>query len=107
MRSDRAQSHPDPVTSLRTRWNRGFTLLTAIVILSGLASLIGTQLLVDTFRSSAVRVERETTISATLRADVVAHVVAVASPITGDQQRQVDALQLSLIHISETTRLLS
>jgi nitrate/nitrite-specific signal transduction histidine kinase len=71
-------------------------LLTAIVILSGLASLIGTQLLVDTFRSSAVRVERETTISATLRADVVAHVVAVASPITGDQQRQVDALQTAV-----------
>src|SRR5664280_2791562 len=96
MRSDRAQSHPDPVTSLRTRWNRGFTLPTAIVILSGLASFIGTQLLVDTFRSAAVRVERETTISATLRADVVAHVVVVASPITGDQQRQVDALQTAV-----------
>jgi len=97
MRSDRAPtSHPDPVTSLRTRWNRGFTLLTAIVILSGLASFIGTQLLVDTFRSSAVRVERETTISAKLRGDVVAHVVVVASPITGDQQRQVDALQTAV-----------
>jgi len=71
-------------------------LLAAIVILSGLASFIGTQLLVDTFRNSAVRVERETTISATLRADVVAHVVVVASPITGDQQRQVDALQTAV-----------
>jgi diguanylate cyclase (GGDEF)-like protein len=81
------------VPSLRTRWNRAFALLTVMILLSGLAGLLGSSLLVDTFRNSAVRAEREATISARLRAEVIAHSILVTSPVTGTQQRQLDASQ--------------
>lgn len=79
--------------SLRTRWNRAFALLTVMILLSGLAGLLGSSLLVDTFRNSAVRAEREATISARLRAEVIAHSILVTSRVTGTQQRQLDASQ--------------
>jgi diguanylate cyclase (GGDEF)-like protein len=68
--------------SLRSRWNRAFALLTAIVIVSGLAGLVGTKLVVDTFRGSALRMASEGATSAQLRAEVVAQSVLVSSPVT-------------------------
>jgi hypothetical protein len=57
-----------------------------MVVLSGLAGLLGTRLLVDIFRGSAVRVEHEATVSASLRAKVVADSILIASPSTATQQ---------------------
>jgi hypothetical protein len=68
-------------TSLRSRWNRAFALLTAIVLLSGFAGFLGTRLLVDTFHGAAIRVEREATVGARLRAEVVAQSLLVASTV--------------------------
>jgi diguanylate cyclase (GGDEF)-like protein len=94
MSSERAPAGtPARALSLRSRWNRAFAVLLTVVVLSGVAGLIGTRLLVETFRGSAVQVEREATISAKLRADIVAHAVVFASPITGSQQRQTGAVQ--------------
>ncbi|MGD9705526.1 MAG: putative bifunctional diguanylate cyclase/phosphodiesterase [Acidimicrobiia bacterium] len=72
-------------------------MLTAIIVISALAGSIGTRVLVDTFRSSAVSVERGSTSTAQLRADIVAHAVVFASPITDTQQRQADALQAAIL----------
>jgi diguanylate cyclase (GGDEF)-like protein len=84
------------LTSLRTRWTRAFTQLTAVIIIAGLASLLGTTLLVRTFRDSAVSSERGATVSAELRANVIAHAIAVATPVTNAQQPKVDALQVAV-----------
>ena len=84
------------VTSLRSHWNRAFALLTAIVLLSGLAGFIGTRVVVDIFRASAVRVEREATIGATLRAEIVADSIIIASPISAGWQGRVDAAQTTI-----------
>ena len=65
-------------------------------MLSGLAGVIGTRLLVDNFRNSAVGVEREATTNAQVRAEVVAHSILVASPITDTQQRQLGAIQTTI-----------
>jgi diguanylate cyclase (GGDEF)-like protein len=81
------------VPSLRSRWNRAFALLTVMVLLSGLAGLLGARLLVDTFRGSAVRAEHDATISARLRAEVIAHSILVTSPVTVSQQRRLGAAQ--------------
>jgi diguanylate cyclase (GGDEF)-like protein len=81
------------VPSLRSRWNRAFALLTVMILLSGLAGLLGARLLVDTFRGSAVRAEHEATVSARLRAEVIAHSILVTSPTTVTQQRRLDASQ--------------
>ena len=75
--------------SLRSRWNRAFALLTAIVIVSGLAGLVGTRLVVDTFRSSAVRMESEAATSAQLRTEIVSQSILVASPLTPAWPREV------------------
>jgi diguanylate cyclase (GGDEF)-like protein len=76
-----AQPPASRATSLRSRWNRAFALLTAIVLLSGLASLLGTRLLVGTFHDAATRVEQGATIGAELRAQVVAQSLVVASTV--------------------------
>lgn len=81
------------VRSMRSRWNRAFLLLTIIVVLNGVAGFIGTRLLVDRFRSSAVGVEREATVSAQLRTDLVRHAVVISSPATATQQRLVQVEQ--------------
>ena len=81
------------VPSLRSRWNRAFALLTVMILLSGLAGLLGARLLVDTFRGSAVRAEHEATVSARLRAEVIAHSILVTSPTTVAQQRRLNASQ--------------
>jgi diguanylate cyclase (GGDEF)-like protein len=86
----------DRVTSLRSRWHRAFALLTAIVLLSGLASFIGARFVVDIFRNSAVRVEREATIGATLRAEIVAASILVASPVDTSWWPRVNAAQLAI-----------
>jgi diguanylate cyclase (GGDEF)-like protein len=64
-----------------------------MILLSGLAGLVGARLLVDTFRGSAVRAGHEATMSARLRAEVVAHSILVTSPVTVSQQRQLGADQ--------------
>jgi diguanylate cyclase (GGDEF)-like protein len=89
-------AQPARVISLRSRWNRAFGLLTFMVLLSGLAGLLGTRLLVDNFRDSAVQTEQESTIGARLRAEVVAHSILVASPITVAQQRQLVTTQTTI-----------
>jgi diguanylate cyclase (GGDEF)-like protein len=76
------------VRSLRSRWRRAFALLAAVVILSGTASVLAIQLIVDSFRGSAVAIEQETTSSADLRNEIVAGAVTFASPTTATQQAQ-------------------
>jgi diguanylate cyclase (GGDEF)-like protein len=87
---------PTRSTSLRSRWTRSFTQLTAVIIVAGLASLFGTSLLVRTFRDSAVSSERGATASAGLRTDVIAHAISVAIPVTRAQQPKVDVLQTAV-----------
>jgi diguanylate cyclase (GGDEF)-like protein len=87
-----ARSGPDVrpgARSLRSRWNRAFALLTAIVVVSGLAGLVGTSVVVDIFRSSAVRMEDEAATGARLRAEVVAQSIVIASPVTAAWSGQV------------------
>jgi diguanylate cyclase (GGDEF)-like protein len=91
-----AQGEPARVTSLRSRWNRAFALLTIMVVLSGVAGFVGTRVLVETFRNSAVRAELEATTNARLRAEVVSHSILLASPITDTQQRQLGAIQTTI-----------
>ena len=76
------------VRSLRSRWRRAFALLAAVVMLSGTASILAIQLIVDSFRGSAVAIEQETTSSADLRNEIVAGVITFSSPITATQQTQ-------------------
>ena len=76
------------VRSLRSRWRRAFALLAAVVMLSGTASVVAIQLIVDSFRGSAVSIEQETTSSADLRNEIVAGVIILASPTTAAQQTQ-------------------
>ena len=117
MSSDRAPAGtPAGAPGLRSRWNRAFAVLLTVVVVSGMAGLIGTRLLVETSRDSAVQLEREATIAAKLRADVVAHAVVFASPTTPTQQRQVGAVQSAVqtgfaraianAHTAAATRLL-
>ncbi len=82
--------------TLRTRWNRAFAMLILVVILSGLAGLTGTRLLVNSFRESAVGVEREATISVGLRTEIVRHSVVLASPTSALQQRQEATLERAI-----------
>jgi diguanylate cyclase (GGDEF)-like protein len=89
---------PGRVRSLRSRWNRAFALLTIMVVLSGSAGFIGTRVLVDIFRGSAVRAELEATSSARLRTEVVSHSILVTSAITATQQRQLGASQATIRH---------
>ncbi len=79
---------PAQVRSLRSRWRRAFALLAAVVMLSGTASVLAIQLIVDSFRGSAVAIEQETTSSADLRNEIVAGVITFSSPITPAQQTQ-------------------
>jgi diguanylate cyclase (GGDEF)-like protein len=67
-----------------------------MVLLSGLAGLLGTRLLVDIFRGSAVRVEQEATTSASLRAQVVAQSILIASRVTATQQRRLNIAESTL-----------
>lgn len=79
--------------SLRRRWYRAFAAVTAVVVLAGLGNFVGTRLLVQTFRQSAVRVERETNAADRLQADLLAHALLISSPITGDHQQRVAAVE--------------
>lgn len=83
------QRAPVRVTSLRTRWTRAFALLTALVVLTGAASLIGSRLVVGIFHDSAVQVERTATVTAELRTDVVAHSLLISAPVTAASTRQI------------------
>jgi diguanylate cyclase (GGDEF)-like protein len=80
-------------TSLRSRWTRAFALLTALIVLSGLAGLVGSRLLVDNFRTSALTSEREATLGARLRTDVVAQSIALSSPTIPGGAKGVAATQ--------------
>ena len=83
------QRRPAQVTSLRTRWTRAFALLTTLVVLSGGASLIGSRLMVDIFHDSAVQVERTATVTAELRADIIAHSLLLTAAVTPATVRQI------------------
>jgi diguanylate cyclase (GGDEF)-like protein len=80
-------------SSLRSRWNRAFALLTAFVVVSGVAGLVGTSVVVDIFRSSAVRGEQEATTNARLRSDIVAQSLLLAGAITPAWRGQLAAAQ--------------
>ena len=84
--------------SLRSRWNRAFALLTAIVVVSGLAGLVGARLVVDTFRSSAVRMDTEAATSAQLRAEIVAQSILVSSAATPAWSDEVARGRVSTNH---------
>ena len=66
-------------------------MLAAVVMLSGTASIVAIQLIVDSFRSSAVAIEQETTSSADLRNEIVAGAITFSSPISATQQTQEKA----------------
>jgi diguanylate cyclase (GGDEF)-like protein len=83
-------------TTLRARWHRAFAVLTVVVVLSGAASFIGIRLMVDTYRSSAVGLEREASASATLRGEMVATAIGVASAATPSQQNQLVAAETAI-----------
>ena len=77
-------SGPEPALAMAP----GFALLAAVVMLSGTASIVAIQLIVDSFRSSAVAIEQETTSSADLRNEIVAGVITFSSATTAAQQIQ-------------------
>jgi diguanylate cyclase (GGDEF)-like protein len=83
-------------TSLRSRWNRSTGVLVIIILVCGVASVIGTRMLVEAFRGSAVGVESEATAGAALKADIVTHAVVVASAISDAQQTQAHALETEI-----------
>ena len=91
-----ARRHGGPVRSLRSRWRRAFALLAVVVMLSGTASIVGIQLVVDSFRGSAVATEREATASADLRNEIVAGSITLASPSTAAQQTEQAATVASI-----------
>jgi diguanylate cyclase (GGDEF)-like protein len=93
MRAERTATPDAPVraSSLRSRWNRAFALLTAFVVLSGVAGLVGMSVMAGIFRGSAVRVEQEATSNAQLRSEVVAQSVLLASAITPTWRQKVDS----------------
>jgi diguanylate cyclase (GGDEF)-like protein len=62
-------------TSLRSRWNRAFAVLFAVVLVGGMASFALTGVMVGTFRTTAEGVEEYATLLAPLRADIVPHAV--------------------------------
>ncbi len=84
---------PSRATSLRSRWNRSFALLTVLVLLVGIGTFTVTRLLVDSFRDSAVKIERQATTSAQLRNDLVAHSVLLATESLDAHQNEAARLQ--------------
>jgi diguanylate cyclase (GGDEF)-like protein len=89
-------SRPARGTSLRSRWTRAFGLLTALVVLSGVSSFLGTRLLVDIFQGSAVQVERQASTGARLRSEVVVQSLLISGQVSPAQQRQVAAAQVKI-----------
>jgi diguanylate cyclase (GGDEF)-like protein len=90
-------NRPEHAKSLHSRWVRGFAQLTIVLIVSGLATFMGTQLLVQTFRDSAVSVEQGATITSKLRSDIIAHAIAVSTePRTAAVQRKVATTQSAI-----------
>ena len=83
-------------TSLRARWTRAFTVLTVILVLGGVGTFLFTRLLVSEFRESAVSIERQSALSATVRNGLVAHAVTITSAATADQRLAVAKLQSSI-----------
>jgi diguanylate cyclase (GGDEF)-like protein len=79
-------------TSLRSRWYRALTVLFLVVVAGGTASLIATNVLVGTFRQTAERVERDATVLARLRTDILPHAIL----LTGKDFSQVPALGASI-----------
>jgi diguanylate cyclase (GGDEF)-like protein len=82
---------------MRSRWRQAFVVLTAAVVVSGVASVAGILVLNDTYRTSAVRIEREATVSAQLRKDLVAAAIPIASTIPSAEQQQQAADAVSSI----------
>jgi diguanylate cyclase (GGDEF)-like protein len=64
--------------SLRSRWNAAFAGLVVVLLMGGLVSALLTHRLVSDYRTTAQQIEREASDLSTLRADVVASVVATS-----------------------------
>ncbi|MDQ1566838.1 MAG: diguanylate cyclase, partial [Actinomycetota bacterium] len=67
------RSTKSTATSLRSRWNRALTVLFAVVVVAAIATVVGTRVLVGSFRHTAEHVEQGTTLLAHLRSDVAAN----------------------------------
>ena len=79
--------------TLRQRLHRSVFLMVFIIFACGLINFIGSRMLVNNFRRSAVSVEREATNSAELRSAIVAHAVIIASETSADQQLQLAIME--------------
>ncbi len=82
--------------SLGTRWNHSIVLFTLIVTIGGLVNFVGGRLLLESFRTSAVLVERESTTSAELRNNIVTDAIVVSAAASENQHRQLLALDASI-----------
>lgn len=81
MRSTESTGRPTAslsARSLRSRWNRAFAVLFAVVVLGGMATFTGTRLLIDSYRTTAERVEEEATVLADLRGEILPHAVLLS-----------------------------
>jgi len=78
--------------SLRSRWYRALTALFLVVVLGGAGGLTATHVLVGTFRRTAENVERDATVLAGLRADILRHALLM----TGGDFAEVPALGASI-----------
>ena len=82
---------PLPVRhSLRSRWNTAFAGLVVVMLLGGVASALLTHKLVSDYRTTAEQIEHEASDLSTLRAQVVANVVAMS--VAARTAAQEDAL---------------
>jgi diguanylate cyclase (GGDEF)-like protein len=65
--------------SLRTRWNRAFATLSLALVLGGVVGVAGTWIVVQSYSTTAHRLEAEATILAELREAIVQHALVTAS----------------------------
>jgi diguanylate cyclase (GGDEF)-like protein len=69
-----------------------------MVVLSGLASFLGSRLLIGTFRDNAVHVEHDARDMATLRAEFLDLAVDISTAVTPDQLAKVDVERAHVDH---------
>ena len=88
--------HSARAHSVRTRWNRSIAVLALVVFTCALVTFFGTRLLLETSRESAVAVERDSTASVQLKADIISSSIIATSPISGQPRTQAQAAQRAL-----------
>ncbi len=88
--------HSARAHSVRTRWNRSIAVLALVVFTCALVTFFGTRLLLETSRESAVAVERDSTASVQLKADIISSSIIATSPISDQQRAQAQAAQRAL-----------